>query len=68
MKGCFLEKVTNSANGQILRISRKATFFYEESVLYLYVNFTGSKKGLIQNNTEYTDIIDYVENNNFCHL
>ena len=47
MKGCFLDKVTHSPNGQIFRISRKVTLFYNENVLHLYVNFTVSKKGLI---------------------
>ena len=43
IKGCFLEKVTYSANGQISKISRKVTFFYTESVLYPYVKFTESR-------------------------
>ena len=47
MKGCFLDKVTHSPNGQIFKISRKVTLFYKENVLHLYVNFTVSKKGLI---------------------
>ena len=68
MKGCFLKKVTDSANVQIFKISRKVTFFYKESVLHPYINFTESKKGLFQSNTEYTNIIHYVENNDFCHL
>ena len=68
MKCCFLGTLMDSANGQIFKISRKVTFFYKGSVLYPYVNFTESKKGLILSNNEYTDINHYVENNNFCHL
>ena len=68
MKGCFFKKVIDSANGQIFKISRKVTFFYKEGTLHPYVNFTESRKGLILKNTEYTDIIHYVENNNFCDL
>ena len=52
MKDCFLEKVTDSANGQIFTIPRKVTFFYKEKVLYHYVNFTESRKGL--NNSNFT--------------
>ena len=33
MKGCFIEKVTDSANGQIVKISMKVTLFYKESFL-----------------------------------
>ena len=33
MKGFFIEKVTDSANGQIFKISMKVTSFYKESVL-----------------------------------
>ena len=68
MKGCFLKKVTGSANGQILKISKKVTLFYKESVLHPCFNFTESNKGLTLSNNEYTDILHYVENNNFCHL
>ena len=33
IKGCFLKKVADSANGQIFRISKKVTIFYKESIL-----------------------------------
>ena len=63
MKGCFLRKV-QIQNGQLFKIPRKVTFFHKENVLYTFVNFIESNKGLIQSNTEYNNI-HYVENNNF---
>ena len=68
MKGNFLEKIQDSTNGQIFKLSKKITFFYKESVLYPYVNFKETKKGLVLSSSEYTDIIHYVENNNYCHI
>ena len=68
MKGNFLEKIQDSTNGQIFKLPKKITFFYKESVLYPYVNFKETKKGLVLSSSEYTDIIHYVENNNYCHI
>lgn len=44
MKGCFLEKVTDSANGQIFKITKIVTFAHKENVLYPYVNFRRNQR------------------------
>ena len=69
MKGNYLERTTHStATSQTYTVSSKITFFYKESVVYPYVNFKESMKGLILISTDYIEVIHFVEQNNFCHL
>ena len=53
---------------QTFQLTSKTTYFYKESILYPYVQFTESKKGLVLENLHYMEILQYIEQNNFSHL
>ena len=66
----FLEKnerlTTSKKKGYYL--SKKTTYFFNESILYPYVNIIEGKRGLTLDNTDYTDILLHIENNGYAHL
>ena len=45
LKGNFLERVCYNRSSQVFKLSKKETYFYNDSVVYPYVQFTESKKG-----------------------
>ena len=67
-KGHFLERVSHLSNREIYKVSKKVTYFYSESVIYPFVDFKEEKKGLALYNDELSNIIHYIEENNFSHL
>ena len=66
-RGNFLERISHSLNSQTFKVSKKVTYFYTESVIYPFVNFK-EEKGFVLHNNEWSDIIHFIEQNNFCHL
>lgn len=46
----------------------ETTYFYKESALFPSVNFAEGKKGYVLSNEGYTDILIYVEQNEFIHV
>ena len=60
LEGCFLEKHESSAKGYYYKLDRKKTFFYCESVVYAYVQFKETKKGMFISNIEYVEMLNYV--------
>ena len=64
----FLEKISETEMKQTFQLTSKTTYFYKESILYPYVQFTESKKALVLENLHYMEILQYIEQNNFSHL
>ena len=56
---CLLKKNT------LFKLSKMKTFFYAESVIYPYVPMTVSKKCLLLEDKDYSDIINHVQNIKF---
>ena len=70
IKGHFLEKVTEKSNKKvtIFKMAEKISFIYKESIVYPFVNITESKKGYTLSNTDYAEILYYIEANGFSHI
>ena len=68
IKGNFLELSDEKTHHRLYTVSKKITYFYKECVLYPFVNMSDTKKGFILKTTDYMDVIQFVEANNFCHL
>ena len=67
LEGCFLEKDESSAKGYYYKLDRKKTFFYCESVVYPFVQFKETKKGMFVS-IEYVEVLNYVEHSGFSFL
>lgn len=67
-KGNFLERVNETIKLEVYKLSKKTTYFYKENILYPYVNFNETKKGLTLNKRDLADIIHFTEQTGFCHL
>ena len=67
--GHFLERDPRS-NLKVTYFNRsqKETFFFKESILYPCVNTTASKKFLTLSMGDYMDVLNYIEENGYCHL
>ena len=50
---------------KVFGLSKKQTFFFNENIVYSYVNIMEGKNGLMQ---DYVDILTYIENNAFAHI
>ena len=68
LKGHFLEKIDEKNDHKLYKLSKKQTFFYKESVVYPFVTFQETKKGLKLKHSDLMDIIQFVEANNYCHI
>ena len=55
--GHFLERVCYNKNDQLFKVCTKDTYFYKENIIFSYVQFIESGKGLVLKKEEYTDII-----------
>lgn len=68
IEGRFLEKVEASAKGFLFKLSKKKTYFFRESVVYPFVQFTMAKKGYHLSTMEYVEILNYVESNGLSRI
>ena len=69
MQGHFLEIVFTLKDSTLFKLSTdKKTFFYKESVVYPFVEMEEGKKGLVLNNSEYLDIIYFMESSGYAHF
>ena len=62
IEGKFMDKVDTLAEGFLYKLSKKKTYFFKESVVYPFVQFTANKKGFLLSMAEYVEILCYVEN------
>ena len=68
VKGRFLEKSVASTKYQMYTLSKRITHFYSESVVYPFVSFEATKKGFKLTMNDYTDILQFVEDNSYAHI
>ena len=61
LKGHFLERLHCEKNCVLFKLSKLATFFYRETIIYPFVSIEESKKGLKITNKHYTDILAHIE-------
>ena len=66
--GHFLELVNYTVKDRIYKQSKKITYFYIESMLYPFVNFSETKTCFVLGNKGMAEIISYIEENGFNHL
>ena len=68
MAGNFLERMSSSKSGTLFKLSKKVTFFYNETVVFPYVEMEEGKRSLILQNKQYMDTILHLEETGFAHL
>ena len=68
IEGRFMEKVDVLAKGYLYKLSKKKRFFFKESVVYPFVQFTGHKKGFFLSMEEYAEVLNYVGSNGLSHI
>ena len=62
LKGYFLEKENMVKNGYIYKVNKKHfTIFFKESILYSFVRFFGTTKGLLLGSEDFVDILMYAK-------
>ena len=61
MKGHFLERVKTTESSQIFKMSSKFTFFYNETVVYPFVNINETDKGHVLETKDFTDVLYFTE-------
>ena len=62
LKGHFLEKDNMVKNGYIYKVNKKHfTIFFKESILYPFVRFYDTPKGLLLKNEDFVDILMYAQ-------
>ena len=66
-KGHFLERVKTKSS-EIFKISSKFTYFYNESVVYPFVNINETDKGHVLENKDLTDILHFTEEHGLVPL
>ena len=57
-EGQFLEKLNTTTKGHLYRLDKKETFLFHESVVYPFVQFQCTKKGLVLSNEEFVEIVE----------
>ena len=62
IEGQFMEKIDSNTKGYIYKLTKKKTFFYKETVVLPYVQFSSTKKGLLLAMAEFVDVLNLVEN------
>ena len=63
-KGHFIEKDNMVKNGYIYKVKKKHfTIFFKESILYLFVRFYDTPKGLLLKYEDFADILMYAQSN-----
>ena len=67
LKGHFLERSGIGKDYTLFKVSKLETYFYKETILYpfAFVPLQECKKGLKLSNSDYSDIIKYVEKNGY---
>ena len=60
-KGNSQKKVTKSNKNLTFKLKKKTTYFYPESIVYPFVNFYEKNGNYIIANTDYYEILTYVE-------
>ena len=66
--GSFMEKQSDGTKSTLYKLSKKTSFFYKKSILFLFVNFKERKHGHPLSNTDLTDILIHMEQNCFAHV
>lgn len=61
IEGKFMEKFHIVPKGTLYTLSKKKTYFFKESVVYPFVQFTAAKKGFLLSNEEFVTILNYIE-------
>ena len=69
-KSIFLKEnvLERSRHLNLFKEQRKVTLFYPETIVYPFVEVTGTKKGEHISDGEISHIISYVESNNMTHI
>ena len=68
IEGKFMKKVDILDKSFLFKVSKKRTFFFKESVVYPFVQFTEGKKGYHLSMVEYVEILNYVESNGLSRI
>ena len=59
--GNFLERSRSNSKGHYFKVDSKTSYFYHESIVYLFAKFTEKKNDFFIKNSEYFEIIHFVE-------
>ena len=63
-----MEKVDVLAKGFLYKLSEKKTFFFNESVIYPFVQLKGHKKGFFLSVEEYVEVLNYFDRNGLSRI
>ena len=66
--GNFLERSRSNSKGHYFKVGRKTSYFYHESIVYLFAKFTEKKNDFFIKNSEYFEIIHFVEHTGMTFL
>ena len=66
--GSFMEKQSDGTKSTLYKLSKKTSIFYNESILFPFVNFKEGKHGHSISNEDLTDILIHMEQNSFAHV
>ena len=67
IKGNVLERMESSKHSSTFQISKKPTFFYKESAVYLYLNLLQNKNVFMLEKRTMIEILCHVEEKEFQH-
>ena len=68
IEGQFLEKEVSAAKGCYYKLKKEKTYFFVESVVYLFVQVQSTKKKLFITNDEHITVVNYVEQIGYSHI
>ena len=60
--------IVNTFTGHYFKLSKKFTFFYNESVVYPFVQLTETKKGFQISDIDFIETLQYVEETGLSSL
>ena len=68
IEGTFVLRSHTCDGGRVYKPDKRKTFFYPDVVVYPFVQFKVTKRGLLLSNEEYTEIVDFVKQNKCNHI
>ena len=66
--GNFLERTRSTKKGLLLKKESKKTYFFKESIVYPFVQFSTLKMELYLTNNDFADILAFVEQTDMVSL
>ena len=66
--GNFLERSRNNSKGHHFNLDSKNSYFYHESIVYPFAQFTEKKNDFFIENSEYFEIIHFIEHTRMASL